>query len=214
MSVSRDTTYNSAADLRLHTYQTNSGIVPNCQQEKLHTPSLPVVSYRPTSVLLRSSVSSFGLLPLCVQKSLFIEGSIVPCARGSTVLVVHFCWPPWTVWNRYKSTGIRLQYCKCYASLNIKCDCMLHWIHHIFLKCEGLLLQVYCCFFQELFAESKCAKVRVLLQILYKCIAAWFCTSHNCVQTSSNSVLDFSWIACIPYLTLQPIKAVRLSFAT
>ena len=77
--------------------------------EKLYAPNLPVV-FRPVSLPSTSNISSFRLLPLCVGKPLFTNGSIVPCARGVQFSLVRFVSSPLSYIKQvpFKSDGIRL----------------------------------------------------------------------------------------------------------
>ena len=67
--------------------------------------------YRPVSLLSISNVSSFRLLPLCVGKPLFTNGSIVPRARGVRFSLARFVSPPLSYMKQvpFESAGIRLQ---------------------------------------------------------------------------------------------------------
>ena len=67
--------------------------------------------YRPVSLLSISNVSSFRLLPLCVGKPLFTNGSIVPHARGVRFSLARFVSPPLSYMKQvpFESAGIRLQ---------------------------------------------------------------------------------------------------------
>ena len=50
--------------------------------------------FRPVSLLSISNVSSFILLPLCVGKPLFMNGSIVPHVQGVRFSLARFVSPP------------------------------------------------------------------------------------------------------------------------